>query len=566
MKAKTRFPASPSRDRETVAFLSGLEQRAKSLIEPDRSQSVRPSISASTWGNFPGTMPSGRAGFKGGGFDRLNESWNPGNIGPNQAQRWGVGVMRQRARDLVINNPLVRSAVDAYISNVIQQGITPKPQFADKIDRQKWIEAWNRWGGVSAHATRECDIAEDCTIYELQALWLEEIIVGGGCLMHFAEMPRKGRSIPLALELLPEERFADDITLGGPNSKTANPVVNGHEIDLATGKTVAYWVRQTNNLNDALPFPQDYTPIRLPREQCEYGYFKRRLGQKRGFTLMHAAILHAWSLGYYLDNELDASSIKSSISLAITTSDDTDFSWNDIHDPLNDSANTDVYGNPLTSFQPGTVARLRPGDSITPVGPNVPGSDSNAWIELIERSVAIGMGVSYEEVMRDFSKGSFSSVRASANSDRIRFRRMWSFVDSHFNNPIWPRFAADCSRMGIDGFPAPESFMSERDDFIKVKWEGPAWESVNPSDDAKADDIRIKNGTKQRAQCIAGDIDEHFDALEREQKTIEEKELAFVSDVPVGQMQMLEDTEHGEGPDATADQPAKKPTPKGGQK
>ena len=556
---------SAQRDAETQQFLKQLSGNTDSA--PQNTRNRRQTLTAeggwgSGWGNGPAVMPAGRGGFRGGGLDRLNETFNPGNIGPNQAHRWGTGVMRQRARDLVINNPLVRSAVDAYISNVIQQGITPKPKFADKTARQQWIKAWNRWGGMTAHATRECDISEDCTIYELQALWLEEIIVGGGCLVHYVEMPRKGRSIPLALELLPEERFADDKVWSGPNAKTANPIVNGCEVDYTTGRTVAYWVRQINNISDALPFPQDYQPIRISREQCEYAYFKRRLGQKRGFTLMHASILWAWSLGYYVDNELDASSIKSSISLAIKTGDDSDFSYNSLVDPADGGAGTDYYGNPLTSFQPGTVVRLRPGDEVTPVGPNVPGSDSNAWIELIERSISIGMGVSYEETARDFSKGSFSSVRASANSDRIRFRRMYQFTDSHLNNPTWSRFAAAGARVGLDGFPTAEDFVNQYDEWIDVGFEGPYWESVNPSDDAKADDIRIKNGTKTRAQCIPGDIDEHFDALEKEQDTIEEKELAFVSDVPVGQMQMLEDTERGETSDA-ADAEATKPAPKG---
>jgi lambda family phage portal protein len=519
-------------DSDVKAFLKQLEQRAKASTEPERGVR-RPTLGASSWGGagwgaFPASMPAGRGGFKGGGFDRLNETWNPGPIGPNQANRWGGGIMRQRARDLVINHPLIRSAVDAYIANVVQQGITPKPKFSDKVARQQWIAAWERWGGTSPHATRECDITEDCTIYELQALWLEEVIVGGGCLMHFVEMPRKGRSIPLAIELLPEERFADDITMSGTNHKTANPVISGHEVDFTTGKTVAYWVRQTNNMSDALPFPQDFQPIRIPREQCEYAYFKHRLGQKRGYTLMHAAVLWAHALGYYVDNELDASAAKSSISMVITTTDDdSDFSYNAMGDWQNDGQVTDAYGNPMTSMQPGTIMRARPGDKVDNVGPNVPGSDSNAWIELIERSVSIGMGVSYEEACRDFSKGSFSSVRASANSDRIRFRRMAQFTEAHFCNPIWPRFSADGARMGIDGFPSLEEFASERDDWIATGWEGPHWDSVNPSDDALADDIRIKNGTKTRAECIPGDIDEHFDALASERDTIEAHNLNF---------------------------------------
>lgn len=521
-----------SADREATAFYDALTRQAQEPAAPvrqrrgpDRRNELIGAYSGDT--NLYGR--NGRGGFHGGQFDRLSESWNPGNVGPNMAQRMGGMVLRQRARDLVLNNPYAFSAVDGYVANVIQVGITPKPGFDDRDARKRWIAAFEKWGGITAQSTRECDITGHDTYYDLQALWLTEVIVGGGCLVHYVEMPRKGRSIPLAMEMIPEERFYDFQEWSGPNTKTANRVINGVEIDSATGAAVAYWVRVGDMDTD--PTGESFEPVRIERSQCEYAYFKRRSGQYRGYTLLASAVIWLHAIGYYTDNEMYASNAKSAYAYMIQTNlnADSGFSWNVLEDNICEQGTVDYYGNPVTNHQTGMIFRGAPGDTIQAVGPNVPGSDSGAWIEMILRSISIGCGISYEELCRDYSKGNFSSTRASGNSDRIRYRRMWNFCDRRLNNPTWSRFAAASVRAGTDGFPSAQEFISNQDDLLRVRWEGPSWESVNPSDDALADDIRLKNGTKTRAQCINGDIDEHFDELEREAETMREKSLHFES-------------------------------------
>lgn len=462
-----------------------------------------------------------QGGFRGGQSDRLTEAFNPGDVGPNQAHRGGGRTMRQRARDLVLNNPMAASAVDAYVTNVIQCGITPKPSFDDRDARKKWVSAWNRWGGMTAHSTRESDVTGQDTLHDQQALFLTEVIVGGGCLVHFVELPRRGRTIPLSIELLPEERFADEVLISGPNRKTANPVTNGVEFEESTGRAVAYWVRQQDS--DTNPLGTTFEPVRLSRDECEYAFFRRRIGQYRGHTLLHSAIVWLWALGYYTDNELIASNAKSSYAYMIQTdlSADSGFDWNELADSSPSTGTTDFYGNPLMQHEAGKIFRGAPGDKVQAVGPNVPGSDSSSWIEMIQRSIAFGCGLSYEEVCRDFSKGSFSSVRASRQSDQQRFRRVSDFTISRLNNPTWSRFASAGVRAGLDGFPTAAEYVSNQDEWLAVKWEGPSWESVNPSDDAKADNIKIGNGTKTRSACIPGDFDDHVDELKREAKALE---------------------------------------------
>jgi lambda family phage portal protein len=524
---------SQTQDSAARDFFRRLENRGSASTASPRRRSRLDNFFAN-WG--------GNGGFQGGRVDRLTEDWNPGSAGPNRLYQMGARRMRERARDLVNNNPLAKSAVESWITNVIECGLLPKPNFADQERRRLWVRAWNRWGGESASSLNacECDSEGDRTISELQALWLEEVIVGGGCLVHYQEAGRRGRYLPLTLQLIPMERFADHLDHWGLNSKTRNPVYNGVEVDGATNRTVAYHVLRSmpNDLNFD---PED--TIRIPAEQCSYGYLKNRAGQKTGHTMLHACIVWLWALGYYTDNELYASDIKSSWAYMILTNADAiesggPFDWNGLKDSSPESGTTDFYGNLIDKHQAGMVFRGAPGDDIKAVGPNVPGADSMPWIMLIQRLISIGASLSYEEAVRDYSKGSFSSVRAAANADRKRFRRMQRFATRHMGNPTWGQFVMQSSRAGLDGFPPTEELIGNFDEWLDVSWSYPGWQSVNPREDAMADDIRLNNGTATRKQIIerdgTGDIDEHFAQLEREQQAAKALGLRFASADPNG--------------------------------
>lgn len=490
---------------------------------------------------------SGQGGFQGAKVDRITEEWNPGTQGPNRVFSMDGRRLRERARDLYANNPIARSAIEAYIANVLEQGITPRPQFVDRETRQLWINAWQRWGGSSPRATREADVTADCTFYELQELWLRELLVAGGCLVHYVETPRRGRLLPLALELIPEERFAEHLLTAGRNPKTSNPVLNGIEYDPASGRTLAYHVLPTAPNDDLGTWSLD--PLRLPADECEYAFFKTRAGQKRGHTLLHAAIVWLWALGYYTDNELFASQVKSNWAYMIKSAVDESGAYTGLADDNPETALTDAYGNPLEKLEPGMIFRGKPGDEISAVGPNVPGNDSLPWLLLIQRSIAVGCGQSYEEMMGDYSKGNMASTRMGANSVRKRYRMFQRFSIQHFSNPAYNRFVRHAVRAGLEGFPTPADFVRDEDTWLRVGWSRPIWESINPVDDAQAAKTLKEAGLltdREYVESRGGDLDEHYEQLEQERIEKEQRGLIFASD-PEEQQNLTETIREGGG-------------------
>ena len=462
----------------------------------------------------PGPYGNGRGGFSGGHVDRATDEWRPGTIGPNRMIEMGGKTLRERAWDLYLNNPFASAVIDAYIANVIECGLMPERD-------DDWERAHNRWGGLDGHATRECDLSRDCTIFELQRLWMLELLVAGGCLTHYVTVDRRTQTVPLAIELIGEDRFQTHIQSYGSNPKTSNPVRNGFEIDTRTGRTVAWHVKTT------LPNDLDYDPeqtTRIRRENGEYGYFKWKTGAKRGTTVLRSVIKWIHGLGYYADNEMFASNLKSSWAYMIKTSETIDADgFPDLADSSPETGTTDIYGNRLDKHEPGQVFRGYPGDEIEAVGPNVPQSESLPWIMMLQRSIAIGTGVSYEESFRDYTQGSWSSVRSAMASDRKRFRPGQKFVVNHFGNPTVRRFDESAVGAFHSSFPSPSQYVTQRDELLEdQEWALPGWESPNPKDDAAADDIGLKNGTsthKDIQQRRGRSWRKHFAQMELEAAT-----------------------------------------------
>jgi capsid protein len=313
-------------DVDTLRFLKSLESP-----EP---QKRRRNKAANFFDGFGERAQSGfGGGLHGGQVDRTNENWRPGGIGPNQLFQNNGQLLRERAWDLYLNNPFAKSVIGAIIANVIECGITPERD-------DNWEKVWNRWGGLTPHSTRHCDLSRDETIYGLQRTWLLEVIVGGGCLAHFVTMNRRSQEVPFSIELITEERFADHVQSFGRNPKTANKVKNAIEIDQATGRTLAYHIRK------ALPNDMEFDPeatIRIPVERAHYGFMKWRRNAKRGTSLLRACVQWLFALGYYVDNELTASDIKSTFAAMIKTDKDSDLGWADLIDSDNAST-TDING------------------------------------------------------------------------------------------------------------------------------------------------------------------------------------------------------------------------------
>lgn len=423
------------------------------------------------------------SGYASGQPSRAHESWRPQNRSPDLELSATADSTRARARDLVRTNAYARGILNAKVRNVVGTGIRPQARVknGDTPDRAFNLAAetlFKRWNRV-------CDITGRLSFLEMQAAVVREVHEAGECLVHFVESDDPTRPVKLALELIDADQIASDVFYPrNINTDTNNEVRRGIEID-ASGRPVAYWVYRHH--------PQDLHTLqtkaeRLPAENVLHIFRQERIGQTRGVSSFAPVVWWLKNLGYYVENEMQASAVASCFGVAIKTVDAG--LAGSLSDAL-DSTNTDDSGNQFEYMQPGMVARLMPGEEIQTINPSRQASNSADFINLMLRSMAVGTGLSFERLSRDYSKTNYSSNRASDLEDRREFRMEQQWLIGRLCIPVWRRLMIHGVAEGFDGFPDEVAFLGSIDEWCEHVWLPPGWEWVDPKNEVEASKIAL---------------------------------------------------------------------------
>lgn len=439
--------------------------------------------------------------YQGGEPSRVSSNRSPRNnpadielsgpFGANQIRAW--------ARDLVRNNSYAWGVVDTIVSSVVGCGIraqstfeTPEGDDVEPINDSR-DKIWGEWCEV-------CDINGKHTFDELQALCQREIVEAGEVLIRILPLSSteyKGisRPVPLALEIIEADRLAGDkdTYASGISPANTNRIVRGVEVD-EYGKPVAYWIYKDHPLQ---PYAFTRTPERVPAREILHLFRQERIGQTRGVSWFAPALSSIRDLGTYIDNELQASAVASCFTVAIKTQ----TPLGDLTNPDGES-NTDSAGNRVRHIEPGLILDLNPGEDVEGINPGRPNTGADAWIKTILRGVAVGTGLSYEVVARDYSQTSYSSSRTSQLEDRRRFRCWQQYLIRHLCQPVWDRFCDAAALSSVDGFPSSADLLADRRRFAPVEWQTPEWEWVDPQSEQTASEMALNSFTDTYANVL----------------------------------------------------------------
>ena len=402
---------------------------------------------------------------------------------------FGADSLRAWARALVRDNAYAWGVVDTIVSSVIGCGITAQsqietPEGTDIEDVNERRDAvWQEWSEV-------CDVNGRMTFSEMQQLAQREICEAGEVLIHLVNTPAKKyrgiyRPVPFAIELVEADRLATEKdTYKFRSTMGENKIVRGVELD-DLGKPVAYWIYPEHpngpyNVRNSLPERYDAKDIL-------HLYRIDRIGQSRGVSWFAPVMSWLRDLGVYVDNEIQASAVAACFGVAVTTTGKAGTGLM----PSTDSESTDENGNQFEYLEPAMVVRLNPGESVESINPGRPNSASEPWINLMLRGIAVGTGLSYEIVARDYSKTNYSSSRTSQLEDRRRFRRWQKYMVGHMCQPIWDRFNDQAATAGVDQFPSMTEILDERKKATAVEWQTPAGEWVDPQSEQSASDAAL---------------------------------------------------------------------------
>jgi len=396
--------------------------------------------------------------YEGARHGRRTAGWSSGSGSANAEIGPSLTTLRNRSRQLIRDNSYAARAIEAHVSSAIGTGIVGK--YAERLP-----------SGLYAKWCEQCDADGGLDFYGLQALAARgEYESGEVFIQRIFPESNRGLEIPLQLRVL-ESDFLDSTKT--ERLSNGNFVITGVEHD-ASGQRVAYWFFDSHPGEVIALTGFGLKSRRVPADQVIHLYVRKRPQQVRGVPRLAAAMMRLRDLDEYEEAELVRKKIESCFAAFVTTSDD--------RQTLANQVTTTPSGPRIETVSPGMINYLRPGESVEFGAPS--GADNSQYVMNQLYAIAAGAGVTFEQLTGNYSRATFSSVRAGV----VEYRQM---VEAY----RWLTFIPLVCRRVAMWFneAAMRAGRTRTLDYVP-KWTPPTWAWVDPLKDVQAKKEEISGG------------------------------------------------------------------------
>ena len=440
--------------------------------------------------------------FEAASKNRRTQYWKAGSTSANTENYMALETLRNRAREQVRNNPYANRIVSVIPNNVVGKGIVANLTHENMAVSQRAQTLWNEWAGSTA-----CDMECKLDFAGIQNQVMRSVVESGEVLVRFR---RTSDPIPLKLQVLEADHIATNQVFRR-NNEDENRVVNGIEID-DMGCPVAYHLYENHPGNigmEILDIQKTLLVTRVPADQILHIFRKDRPGQLRGPSWLHPIMIRMREIDEFEDAQLVKQKVSACFSAFIR----------DIEVP--DQQSTTEFD--LEKLEPGIVEHLPPGKDITFASPPLPNSDSyKFYMSANLRSVAAGVGITYEALTGDYSEVNFSSARMGD----MQFR---ANVDNWQKNIVIPQL---CNPV-FDAFKTTMLLMGQAFDDVSSTWTVPRRDMIDPTKEIPARIKSIRAGMETLSDAIrqnGKDPEKHFAEIRADNDKIDELDLVLDSD------------------------------------
>ena len=442
---------------------------------------------------------------------RRTDGWVAASSSAN-AEIYAAGNrLRDRARDVVRNNPYGKKAMRIFADNFVGDGISPQANTgSDRLNKQI-MAAWQDW-------SLRCDAEESLDFTGLQGLIVRGLFESGECFVRYRDQAFDGTVAPFQLQVLEADLLDSTRNYEAPSGN--GYIRQGIEFD-KNGKRVAYWMWPQHPGDHLLYIPR-LQSVRIPANQILHIYHKDRPGQIRGVTSFASVLLRMKDLDDYDDAELWRKKIESCFAAFVVQNSGSEGPTLGAIASTGASDPTNPQPQRVETFRPGMIEYLKPGEDVRFGNPT---SDANypSYQRVQLHAIAAGLGITYEQLTGDLSQVNYSSLRAGL----LEFRRMietlrWQMFIPMFCTPVWRSFI---DRAYIAGLISKPDY--------SVNWTAPRFEMIDPLKDAQADTLMIRNGTLTLREAIANrgyDPDKQIEEIARTNKLLDALQIILDGD------------------------------------
>jgi len=448
--------------------------------------------------------------------DRLTADWMATKATVDQEIQNAIGPLRDRARQLERDNDYVRAALRTFEDNVIGEGIGFQAQtkmlrggalnqdLNDKIE-----ELWCEWTNKI-----NCDVKGESHFEDIERLVVRSLKRDGEVFVRKVRQSFGSSKVPLALEVI-ESDMLDEHYNVNPSTVNSNYIRMGVEKN-KWGRPVAYhfWSKHPSDV----PYTTvNQKRIRVPAEDIFHIYVIERAGQTRGVSHLASSMVRLHQVEGFEGATVIQQRAGASLMGIIET-------------PEGELVGDDVEGEQrIYDFEAGAIKMLNSGEKF--VVPSLPNTIGNfdPFMRAMLRSVGAGSGVSYESISKDYSQSNYSSTRQSLLDERTYFKIIQKWIIRNFHQALFNDWLETAYLFGAIELP---NFMAQKSNYLKVKWQPPRWQWIDPLKEVNAYKEAVRAGFMTQTEVVnqsGGDIDELMTQRKREVELAEENDLYFES-------------------------------------
>ncbi|QJI52232.1 portal protein [Cronobacter phage JC01] len=482
---------------------------------------------------------------------RETMSWNPAIISPDQQIQLGnKDLADARARDMIQNDGYSIGTMAIHRDSIVgaQYRLNAKPNWRVLGVNEAWAREWQRevearFNLVADSPENYFDAAGINTLTGMIRLAISSVLMTGEVVATAEWLRQANRPFSTAIQMISPTR------LSNPDGMMDNRFLRSGVRQDMYGRPISYFIKKT--FPGAEYGADDWKWIEVPatkpwgRRQVIHIYEQLQPDQSRGVSDMVSVLKQMRMTKNFQEIVLQNAVVNASYAAAIESELPSEVVFSQmglgqngfkemlggymgsLMEYIARTKNIAIDGVKIPHLFPGTRLKMQP--------MGTPGGVGTDYEESLLRNIAAGLGLSYEQFSRDYTKTNYSSARASMGET-------WKFMNSR-KKMVADRFASHIYSLWLEeeiaagNVPLPPGKTRDwfyaplvKDALCKAEWIGASRGQIDEKKETEAAILRIKNGLSTYEIEIArlgGDWREVFDQRAEEEGIIREKKLNF---------------------------------------
>lgn len=479
-------------------------------------------------------------------------TWRPSLRSPDLDINSDKANIDARARDMARNDGYATGAVAAHRDSIVggQYVLNAQPDWRALGVDKKWAEEFQsivepKFSLWAESPENWPDASRRNTFTGLVRLAVGTSVLTGEVLAT-AEWLRSNytrRPYSTAIQMVDPDR------LSNPDNRSDTKFLRrGIERDMF-GAPNAFWFR-TNHPSEGWEDGGQWTWRRVAarkpwgRAQVIHIFEQLRPDQSRGVAEMAAVLKQMRMTSKFQDVALQNAVLNATYAATIESELPAEVIWEQMAG--GDSKAMTAYLDQLAAFTGGAkslhldgvkIPHLFPGTKLNFQRSAVPEGAGEAFEESLLRKIAAGLGLSYEEFSRDYSKSNYSSARASMLHTYKSMQAKKKMVADRFATAVYALWLEEAINMGEVPMPpgaGPDFFYQglNKEALIRCEWIGASRGQIDELKETQAAVLRISAGLSTYEKEMSKNGDDFrrvFEQRKREEEMIKELGLSFNS-------------------------------------